>query len=351
MNKIKDLNKSINWKLWSGLLISALFLYLAFRKVDMDRIWAVIRSSDLSLLSLVVIITFLQYVIRAWRWRIFLEPIKKTSFPNRLLSTLIGFGANCILPARLGEFVRANYLGHAESMSRSSTFGTIVVERFFDGFSLLLILLIGLIGTTFPEELRSISVSLRTTGLFLFFAYILLIIFLVGFKYRTTPFLDLLDRLLFFLPHNLRSRIIDIFRNFSAGLVLGRNPREWVQAVFFSLLLWFSALYQIHLIERSIGLVLPFIAVFLIMAMASFSVIIPSAPGFIGTFHFAVQYGFIFYGTCKEDALSAAILWHAAFFFPTILFGFISFLIVQFSLGRPSEEFHILEKQSERSTK
>ena len=81
------------------------------------------------------------------------------------------------------------------------------------------------------------------------------------------------------------------------------------------------------------------------MAMAVFGVIIPSAPGYIGTFHLAAQYGFLFYGTGKEEALSAAILWHAAIFFPTILFGLIFFLLLQISFGRLTEEINIRKKE------
>jgi len=132
--------------------------------------------------------------------------------------------------------------------------------------------------------------------------------------------------------------------NFSQGLVLLKSPNRWIQAVFYSLLLWFSSLCQIELVEQSIGLTLPFIATFLIMAMASFGVMIPSAPGFIGTFHLSVQYGFLFYGVGKEEALSAAILWHAAAVFPTILFGLVAFLLLQGSIGKLSEDSRVLKE-------
>ena len=101
---------------------------------------------------------------------------------------------------------------------------------------------------------------------------------------------------------------------------------------FYSFLLWLSSLCQIRLVEAAIGLSLPVIALFLIMAIASFGVMIPSAPGYIGTFHLTVQYAFLLYGIPKEEGLSAAILWHAAFFLPTILAGLISFLLLQVSL-------------------
>ena len=338
MNQVRYPNRSINWKLWIGLLISAIFLYLSFKKVDIYRTWVLIRDSDLRLISLVVTITFFQFVIRSWRWHIFLETLKKTGFTNRLLSVLIGFAANCILPARLGEFVRANYLGYTEKISRVSAFGTIVVERIFDGFILLLILLIGLSGTPFTEESSTVFSSLRVTGLSIFLIYIISILFLAGFKYRTDNFITILERLLFPVSQSLRSRIIQAVRSFAAGLVPIKDVHGWAMAIFYSLLLWFSALYQVKLIACSIGLSIPLIATFLVMAMAAFGVMIPSSPGYIGTYHLAVQYGFLLFGAAREEALSAAILLHATFFFPTILFGAAAFTWLKIRSGGISRD-------------
>ena len=343
MNRAMAESRSISWKLWAGIFISALFLYLAFRKVNLGMTWAVIRGADIPILGLMVIVTFFQFVVRALRWHVLLYPIKATGFTNRLLSVLTGFAANCILPARLGEFVRANCLSRREDISGSSVFATIVVERIFDGFTLLFILLIGLMGTTFPMELQALSGKLRFTGIILFLLYIMIIVFLMGFKYRTETFLNLLKRLLFFLPHDFRSRVIGIVRNFSLGLVPIKGISGWIQAISYSLLLWFLGLLQILLVEHSIGLSLPSMAPFLIFSISTFGVMIPSAPGFIGTFHLATQYGFMFFGVAKEEALSAAILWHATFFFPTLLFGFISLLFLQVSYRDLSEESHIQE--------
>ena len=322
----KKLSGTFNWKLLAGILISALFIFLALRKVDISRMWYVIKSADILPLFLVVILTYFQYVIRAWRWGILLEPVKETGFCKRLSSTIIGFAANFILPARLGEFIRAAHMGYSEDISGSSVFGTIVVERLFDGFTLLLILFVSLFGISFLGEWASLSNRLRGTGVLLLLFYILLIILLSGIKYREKPFLNLLNRILFFLPGHFRSKIIHMIREFSLGLVLMKSPYKWLLTIFYSLFLWFTSLCQIQLVEQSIGLSLPFIATFLVLTLASLGVMIPSAPGFIGTFHLSVQYGFIFYGIGREEALSAAILWHAVMFITTVLLGFIAFL-------------------------
>ncbi|MBW1999151.1 MAG: flippase-like domain-containing protein [Deltaproteobacteria bacterium] len=339
------MNKSWNLKLWTGLFLSAVFMYLALRGVDLGRVWAVIKSAHPFYILLIVGLTFFQFVVRTWRWAILLEPIKTTGFLNRLSTTLIGFGANSIFPARMGEFIRANYLGHRERISASSAFGTIVVERLFDGFTLLLILVIGLLGTEFTAEWRSVSEKLRITGFILLPSYLVFLMFLLCLRYRTGYFLKLFDRLLFFLPSSPRARIINAVENFSLGIVLVKNPLKWILIVFYSLLVWFLNLYQVEFVENALGLDLPFLAAFLIMSMASFGVMIPSAPGYVGTFHLSVQYGFIFFGVGKEEALSAAILWHAVVFFPTIMFGLVSFLLLNFLSGRPLGEVGIVRNE------
>jgi len=328
MDNSRDRNRHINWKLWLGLLISAVSIYLALRNVDIAQLGEVISGCSLFYLLLAVLIHLFQLVIRAWRWRILLGPIKETGFPNRILSIIIGFAGNCVLPARLGEFIRADQLGQREQISRSSAFATIVVERLADGFTLLLILMIGLMRVKFPEDMSAVSAGLRSAGIALFLSYLLIIIFIIGFRLRPERYLKIFSRLIFFLPGHLKNRTVDIVRKFGEGLVPVKGLYGWGMMIFYSLLLWALSLFQIIFIEQSIGLSLPFIASFLVLSMASFGVMIPSAPGYIGAFHLAVQYGFMFFGVSREEGLSAAILYHASFFFPTIIIGLIAYIFI-----------------------
>jgi glycosyltransferase 2 family protein len=328
------MNRYINWKLCAGLLISAVSIYLAFRKIDLALLWKDISGCTIQYLIPAVLVNLFQMVVRAWRWNVLLEPVKKTRFSNRLLSVLIGFAANCVLPARLGEFIRSDTLGQREAISRSSTFATIVIERLADGFTVLLILVIGVQYAVLPAEMSSVAAGLKSAGIILFFSYILIILFLIGFRLNPRLYFAILDKCLFFLPANIRMRVDEIVQKFGLGLKPLKGARGWGMLIFYSLLLWASSLYQIQFIEKSIGLSLPFIATFIILCMASFGVMVPSAPGYIGAFHLAVQYGFMFFGVSREQGLSAAILYHASFFFPTILMGVIAYVIANLGAAK-----------------
>jgi len=315
----------MNWKFWLGTAISAVFLYLAFHNVDLHLIYHSIQSTSIPLIITVGFLTVILYLIRALRWFHLLEPIKKIGLGSLFSSTVIGFAANCVLPARLGEFIRANYIGRMERISKSSSLGTIVVERLFDTFTILLIFAFVMFFIDFPGEWVSAGRALRTGGLFLSLLFLVSIALLIVLKEKTSTFLMVFEKTLVFLPKKQRYKLITMLDGFSKGLVLVKGPSQLIAVIFYSLVLWGLSVAQIYVLGLSMGLSLPFMAPFFILVLLCFSVIIPSAPGYIGTFHVACQYGLIFYGFSRTHALSMAIILHAAGFIPTVLLGLLVF--------------------------
>ena len=335
----------MKWKFWLGLLISVTFLYIAFHNVDLNLLYLSIKSTNLPFLIPVVILTVFFYLIRALRWFHLLEPIKKIGLSSLFSSTVIGFAANCVLPARLGEFIRANYIGRMENISKSSSFATIVIERLFDVFTILLILLFVILFTDFPSKWESTENALKTGGFFLIALFIMSIFLLIGLKKKTQTFLNIFERFLFFISQKIRQKIVNMLKDFSNGLVLVKGPSQLLAVMFYSLTLWCLTSFQIYILGLSMGMSLPFLAPFFILILLCLSVTLPSAPGYIGTFHLACQYGLIFYGFSKERALSMAVLLHAAGFIPTVILGLIIFLLQHISLRSLTNEQISLRKE------
>ena len=127
-----------------GLLVSLVFLYLAFRKVDFSELWSALKGANYWYILPNIVLVILSMWMRAYRWKFMIHPIKKVGLGRLFSTVMIGFMANNVLPARLGEFVRAYSLGAKENISKSATFATIVIERIFDGFAILFILWLSL---------------------------------------------------------------------------------------------------------------------------------------------------------------------------------------------------------------
>ena len=131
-----------HWKTWIGFLISAAILFLAFHRIDFRLLLENLQKANYLYLVPIVVVIFLSMALRALRWGYLLLPIKRVGFPNLFAGILIGFMANNVLPVRMGEFVRAYIIGRSEQIRKSASFGTVVVERLFDGFTVLGLLVV-----------------------------------------------------------------------------------------------------------------------------------------------------------------------------------------------------------------
>lgn len=120
-----------------GIALSLVFLYLALRGVDPQDLWVAVSSFNWWWAVPFTALTLFSMWLRAWRWRYFLLPTADLSTARLFGPMMAGFAMNGLLPARLGEFARAYVLGRKENLPFSRIFGTIVVERIFDMFILL----------------------------------------------------------------------------------------------------------------------------------------------------------------------------------------------------------------------
>ncbi len=105
--------------------------------------------------------TYLAYLLRSFRWRIFLRPVKKTTSGRLLTPTIIGFTGLALL-GRPGEMIRPYLIARKEGLSFSSQLAVWTVERIFDigAFAVLLITSI-----FFAPSVRHLNYSFRRTHL------------------------------------------------------------------------------------------------------------------------------------------------------------------------------------------
>src|ERR687892_1589157 len=124
------------------ILIFALTLGLLgffFRNADMGGVWAETRRANGGLLVAAVIATLATYLLRAFRWQYLLAPIGPTHFATAFRTTVIGFAASFLLPARAGEVIRPYLLARREGLKASAAFATIILERLLDLVTVLLL--------------------------------------------------------------------------------------------------------------------------------------------------------------------------------------------------------------------
>jgi len=301
----------LDYKFYLGLLIGVVFLYLALHKVDFVQMALVFSRIKWPLIIVAIVLTYLTYVTRMFRWKLLMAPIKETKYRNLFSAIAIGFGANNMFPVRLGELVRAYTLAKMEKVRSSAVLATIVIERVFDILTVLGMLVFVLFFVTFPEAYGSFVVGLRAAGIASVAAMAVLIAFLVLLEKNRDRAMVIVGFLSRPLPARYRLRIESMVTSFADGLNILYHGRKLLGVVFFSILTWLviAAFYWVILFSFDISL--PFIAAVFVTVLIAFAVSLPAPPGYIGTFHAAARYALVFYALPASEAAGVGIVMHA----------------------------------------
>lgn len=314
----------MKWKLALGLALSALFLWLASRGIHWQEVWRILSGARYWLMVPVVLLTMLAYLVRAWRWQFLLVGVGHIPLRSLWSSIMIGFMGNNILPARLGELLRAYSLGRSSGVSRSAALGSVVVERVLDIGVLLLVF-----GTVFA--LGRLPPGIGRWGGILLVLATPVAAFLVLFELRPEPVWGLVER---FLPRRLRPRLRTIAMNFRAGLRVLRHPVPLLAGIGLSILMWGILVGVVMLCLSALSLTTAPDAATVVLVVMAIGTMVPAAPGYVGTLQAAGTLALVQYRVPQASAFSFTVLYHAGQWLPVTLVGLYYFMRQNLSLRR-----------------
>lgn len=285
-------------KVTAGLAISALFCYLALRGIELTAVLTVLSGAAIVPIVFGCSIFILTYIIRALRWKIMLAGVSPAPGFHELLSAIfIGAAANNLLPLRAGEFVRAYAVKRFGDVSGKTAISSIVLERVLDGISLLIILGVLLASNPFPAWVSRL-------GLIAVLIFGGAIVALAFAFYKRRCIAEKIKR---------REWLAPTIERFQDGLSLFANMRNFISVVFLSLIVWCLEAVVYWFVGESLGLGLSVPAILLCLAVVNFGLIIPSSPGFVGTFEYACIISLGAFSIVQNAALGFAILLHVLF--------------------------------------
>ncbi|HEY5435572.1 MAG TPA: lysylphosphatidylglycerol synthase transmembrane domain-containing protein, partial [Candidatus Limnocylindrales bacterium] len=129
-------------RLITGLAISAAFLAVTVSRVDLGETARALGSAAPGGILLALVLGLVELTIRAQRWRVLLQPSAQVPLRSAFAYLTIGYFANLLLPARLGDVTRAYLAGRSFRISSLVTLGTVVVERVSDTATILVVVLV-----------------------------------------------------------------------------------------------------------------------------------------------------------------------------------------------------------------
>ena len=314
---------SVLLKTWlyrsTGILVSAFFVYLAVRQVNLSESLRVMGTVQPGWLVAAVSVYLSSFPVRALRWGLILRVQKVLSLRELMAPVFVGYTVNNILPARAGEIYRAHLLGRRAEMSRSGVAASIVVERTFDGLMLVCVIL--LVFVLFPQEDYLGGTALITGLVFLALAAGILFYSLTVDKSHRA-----IDRGLGLLPLALRELLVSRLSFFLRGIRGISTVGGFLTAGTYTTLIWILDACAIAFVVASFGVTLPLVGFVLVFALVALSTTLPSGPGYVGPFQYAFVVSLGTFAVSRETALAISVVAQLALLGSVTLVGLVLLL-------------------------
>ena len=298
-----------------GLAISLLLLYFSLKDIRLHNIWATLQRTDLRIAFLPLPFIFAAASGASYRW----ARVSGTQvhFHQTFTALLIGLFVNNVLPARIGELARGYVLSRKTGFSFTYAFSTVLVDRFFDLTGLLLLTFL-----FFPRQELPPRIS---QGLYMILGLLMVCIIGILILSREGVANHLSSRLIkvekSFLTRFART-ILDIQEN----LKRITSPLLIIGCMAISFCTWFCMSLALYMVILALGISVPFRYIPFVCALLNMGLTIPSSPGYVGVYQFLLVYLLSIFGVPKHEAFAASVLYHASWYIPYTLIGFLLLL-------------------------
>lgn len=301
-----------------GIIISLLFLFLLKSKFDKNEFIKVWQTANLYYLVPAVLAYFAAFFSFATRWFILLN--RQLNYKHSISASMIGNGANMVLPARGGDIFRMYYCKSEAEVPYFQLFSRLFIEKVMD---FIYVILIGVVAFTilFYQNQSNASYAIFTiSGLIVLGMFISL--YLLRFQNkRLNQFLSFLAR---------KTRLIDFYQKHIESHLAEMESFLRFKTLFMPLVLtmvfWLWNSMVFYLLGFAIGMDLSYTHIVFILFMGAISLAIPSAPSGVGVFHASVISAFMILGMSDKEGLVFATLIHFFNFLVATLSGLIFYL-------------------------
>jgi glycosyltransferase 2 family protein len=323
------------WRGAIGIVLSAVFLFFAFKGIEWSRVAENIRHANVALLLLSAVAATCIFPLRARRWRPILEPIvPNIPFARLWSATAIGMMLNNVAPARAGEFARAYVISRSTPrLTFPAAFASLAVDRMFDAVVVFGLMFGAMLDPAFPTGVefggRPIA-QYAVLGIALILVVLVAMYGLILFPARVLALYELVARR---LARRLEARGREALLGLANGLSVLKTPRHFAEVLVWTVLHWLVNAFAFWLAFRAVGISAPFSAALFLQGIIAIGVAVPQAPGFFGAFEGFGKVGLGVYGVPPDQAITWAIGFHFLSYVPITLIGAWYFVRAGLSMG------------------
>lgn len=303
-------------RLGLGIALAAFFIWLIVRQIDPPELVNAFSSTRIGYVAAALVVFCIGYACRIARWRLMLEcdnpQLRWTDCAGPLLAS---FAVNNVLPFRAGDVVRAFAFNERLGTRSSTVLATLLVERLLD--LLVVLTLLGAVLTVFGLD-SSRLIGLGSAALI---AVALTILLLLLFPQLFAPLAYATSRLVTKLSSRLGERLLaEIDRGFATLSYLA-SGNTIISLVAWSFAAWLAEGCVFWLAALALGTLSVHGAGWLALPVGTLATLIPSTPGYVGTFDYFTIHAMTSLGNSQGPATAYALLVHTLLWLPPTLIG------------------------------
>jgi uncharacterized protein (TIRG00374 family) len=226
---------------------------------------------------------------RASRWRFLIAPVKVVPLREVILLNWIGFFAIFALPLRLGEMARPALTKIRQGVPISAGFGTVAVERVFDGLVTSLCVVWALVALPHLETDDPLARSLPYYGGVAVTVFSAAMVGLVLFLWQRAIAVRLVDWTFGLVSARLSAVVSAKVGSVAEGVRSIAEPRLLTGFVAETLVYWGINALGMWFLAWGCGLELSFGHAVAVMGILAIGILLPAGPGLFGNFQLAVS--------------------------------------------------------------
>lgn len=302
-------------KLALGIALSGVLLYAMFSRAPVEAVGRALASAAPEWIAMAVLAVAVAYALKILRWLVMLRGLGASAGVHEASIGLLGSVAlNNVLPFRAGDVIRVLAFERITGLPPSQQAGTMILERLLDLFALCLIAFVTLTLADITLSDPRIDLVLRFGTLAVVAAIVVLVVApkpmaaLVQWGGAKVPALQRVGE--------IGVRLLDAIHTLTRWKLL-------LKAAGLSVCAWVCEGLAFVAIGRSLGLMHNAAGDLLAMGAGTLSTMIPSAPGYVGTFHYFTALVVSAFGADHSTAAAYAILIHGILWLSTTSAGFL----------------------------
>lgn len=296
------------WLPWLGALLGVVALFWVLRGFDPQRFRMVLAQSDLRFLLLLPVVIVVEQVIRAWKWRQLLWPLRSISTAYLFGAIMAGYFLANLIPFGFGTIARSWLVARRENLKLTAVLATVALDRISDGLVFVCLVPVAILATVVPDPTGDIRTGFAWGG---GGSLVLFVLLLAGFELLRRQAADpgaFIKRIGERLPARLAGPTRRLTVSFAQGINWPQDPSRLIGIVLASIAIKVFAALQLVPAGLAFGVSLRPAEYLFVMVFLGFLVILGHFLRLAGGFIIAAVFALRLFGVPEEEALAMALV-------------------------------------------